>query len=124
MSIHRAKSVYGTCMAWLKHGSDDCPDVIAKRQIPTTNAKLEELRVGFVPLTDAAPLIVAFETGLFKQHGLRVRLSRELGWATIRDKVIRRELDAAHAVAGMPFAARLGLGAIPCECLTALVLNL
>ena len=82
------------------------------------------LRLGFVPLTDCAPLVMAREQGLFLKHGLRVELRRELGWATIRDKVVYRELDAAHAVAGMPFAATLGLASVPCDCLTALVLNL
>lgn len=67
---------------------------------------------------------MAQELGLFKKYGLRVALSRELGWATIRDKVIHGELDAAHAVAGMPVAATLGLNSIACDCLTALVLNL
>lgn len=83
-----------------------------------------QLRVGFVPLTDCAPLVMAQELGLFKKYGLNVELSRELGWATIRDKIIHRELDAAHALAAMPVAASLGLGSIPCDCLTALVLNL
>ncbi|MGC3960829.1 MAG: CmpA/NrtA family ABC transporter substrate-binding protein [Verrucomicrobiota bacterium] len=82
------------------------------------------LRLGFVPLTDCAPLVMAQELGLFKKYGLRVTLSRELGWATIRDKVIHGELDAAHAVAGMPVAATLGLNSVACDCLTALVLNL
>jgi ABC-type nitrate/sulfonate/bicarbonate transport system substrate-binding protein len=80
--------------------------------------------VGFVPLTDCAPLIMAHELGLFRKYGLRVALSRELGWATIRDKIIHRELDAAHALASMPVAATLGLGSIRCDCLTGLVLNL
>jgi len=82
------------------------------------------LRLGFVPLTDCAPLVMAQELGLFKKFGLRVELSRELGWATIRDKIIHGELDAAHALAAMPMAATLGLGSIPCDCLTALILNL
>jgi len=82
------------------------------------------LRLGFVPLIDCAPLVMAKELGLFRKRGLRVTLSRELGWATIRDKVIHRELDAAHALAPMPFSATLGLGSIRCPCLTALVLNL
>lgn len=89
-----------------------------------TSAAPAALRLGFVPLTDCAPLVVAQEFGFFKKYGLHVALSRELGWASIRDKVIHRELDAAHAVAGMPFAATLGLGSIPCACVTALVLNL
>ena len=82
------------------------------------------MRVGFVPLTDCAPIVMARELGLFEKYGLNVVLSRELGWATIRDKVIYGELDAAHAVVGLPVAATLGLGSIKCECATALVLNL
>lgn len=83
-----------------------------------------ELRLGFVPLTDCAPLVMAHELGLFRKYGLTVRLCRELGWASIRDKIIHGELDAAHAVAAMPLAATLGLGSVACDCLTALVLNL
>src|SRR4051812_858027 len=82
------------------------------------------LRLGFVPLTDCAPLVMAAELGLFRKYGLEVVLSRELGWASIRDKIIYGELEAAHALAAMPVAATLGLGSIPCECLTGLVLNL
>ena len=66
---------------------------------------------------------MAKELGLFAKYGLRVELKRELGWATVRDKIIYRELDAAHAVVGMPFAATLGLGSVACDCLTALVMN-
>jgi ABC-type nitrate/sulfonate/bicarbonate transport system substrate-binding protein len=84
----------------------------------------DKLRVGFVPLTDCAPLVMAQELGLFKKYGLRVELSRELGWATIRDKIIHRELDAAHALGTMPVAAALGLGSVACDCVTGLVLNL
>jgi ABC-type nitrate/sulfonate/bicarbonate transport system substrate-binding protein len=82
------------------------------------------LQLGFVALLDCAPLVMAQELGLFRKHGLRVALHRELGWATIRDKVIHGELDAAHALAGMPAAATLGLNSVACECVTGLVLNL
>jgi ABC-type nitrate/sulfonate/bicarbonate transport system substrate-binding protein len=86
--------------------------------------KCQPLRVGFVPLTDCMPLVMAQELGLFKKYGLRVKLERELGWASVRDKIIYGSLDAAHALAAMPVAATLGLGSVPCECITALVLNL
>lgn len=82
------------------------------------------IRLGFVPLTDCAPLVMAAELGLFEKYGLRVTLHRELGWASIRDKIIFGELDAAHALAAMPLAATLGLGSVRSKCLTALVLNL
>lgn len=80
--------------------------------------------MGFVPLADCAPIVMAHELGLFSKYGLRVALHRELGWATIRDKILHGELDAAHALAAMPVAATLGLGSIPVDCITALVLNL
>ena len=95
----------------------------ARRTTQATDKKAV-LRVGYVPLCDAAPLIMAHELGLFTRHGLRGELSREVGWATVRDKLIYRELDAAHAPAGMVFAASFGLGSIAVPCLTALVLNL
>jgi ABC-type nitrate/sulfonate/bicarbonate transport system substrate-binding protein len=84
----------------------------------------ERLRIGFVPVTDCAPVVMAQELGLFEKYGLKVELRCELGWATIRDKIIHNELDAAHALAAMPVSASLGLGSIPCDCLTGLVMNL
>ena len=82
------------------------------------------LRLGFIALTDAAPLIVALENGHFARRGLRVELRREVGWATIRDKVLYGELDAAHALAPLLWAAQLGLGCGPADVCTGLVLSL
>lgn len=86
-------------------------------------ARNRTLRLGFVPLTDCAPLVLAQELGIFHRYGLKVTLSRELGWAAVRDKIITGELDAAQAVCGMPVAATLGLGSTECDCVTGLVLN-
>ena len=82
------------------------------------------LRLGFVALTDAAPLIAAQELGLFAHHNVKVELRREVGWATVRDKICFGELDAAQAPAPLLWSAQLGLGGPRCEVLTALVLNL
>jgi len=82
------------------------------------------LRLGFLALTDAAPLVVAQEHGAFARQGLKVELSREVGWATIRDKVTYGELDAAHAPAPMLWAAQLGLGCGATEVCTGFVFNL
>ena len=82
------------------------------------------LRLGFIALTDAAPLIVAQEHGHFARRGLKVELRREVGWATIRDKVIYGELDAAHALAPLLWAAQLGLGCGATDVCTGLVLSL
>lgn len=91
------------------------------------NAKivlLRPLRLGYVALTDSAPLIAARELGLFQKHGLRVGLSREIGWATIRDKIAHGELDVAHAPAPMLWASHLGLDCATTGVCTGLVLNL
>jgi len=90
---------------------------------PGISAPVRPLRLGFVALNDAAPLVVAQELGFFRKHGLRTELSREVGWATIRDKIIYRELDAAQALGGMVISTSLGLNCLPTPCLTALVLN-
>ena len=70
------------------------------------------LRIGFVPLADCAPLVFAKERGLFRRHGLEVELSREVSWASLRDKVAAGALDAAQMLSPMPFAASLGLGGL------------
>jgi ABC-type nitrate/sulfonate/bicarbonate transport system substrate-binding protein len=82
------------------------------------------IRLGFVPLSDAAPLIVAQEWGLFARHGLEVRLSRELGWASIRDKLVHGELDGAHALSTLPVALAHGFGCVKTEAVAGLILNL
>lgn len=81
------------------------------------------LRLGFLALTDAAPLVAAQEMGFFAHHGLNVELRREIGWATIREKIIYRELDAAPAPAPMLWSTHLGLGCPATNVLTALILN-
>lgn len=57
-----------------------------------------QLRVGYVPLVDSAPLIAAVELGICARHGLKVKLMRQLGWANVRDHVIFGELDATASV--------------------------
>lgn len=89
----------------------------------TTAPAGSRLRIGFIALTDAAPILIAHAQGLFAKRGLDVELSREVGWATVRDKMIYRELDASHAVAPMVVSTTLGLGCLATPCLTACVLN-
>jgi nitrate/nitrite transport system substrate-binding protein len=66
------------------------------------------VRIGFVPLVDAAPIIAAKERGYFAEEGLSVALLRQVGWANVRDKLSFGHLDAAHALLGMPLASHLG----------------
>ncbi len=96
----------------------------AATPIAVSMPRSKPLRLGFLALTDAAPLIVAQEKGFFARHGVRVELHREIGWATIREKIVYGELDAAQAPAPMLWSTQLGLGSAACDVLTALVLNL
>ncbi len=79
----------------------------------------KELKIGFIPLTDCAPLIVAKEQGFFAQQGLDVELCKEASWSTIRDKLAFEEYDAAHLLAPMLMASTLGLNSIKQPLVTA-----
>jgi ABC-type nitrate/sulfonate/bicarbonate transport system substrate-binding protein len=79
--------------------------------------------VGYVPTIDSALLVAAAELGLFEKHGLTVRLSREVGWATIREKLVHEELDAVAAHASMAISIYRGLGVARRACLTGLMLG-
>jgi nitrate/nitrite transport system ATP-binding protein len=83
------------------------------------------LDLGFVPLTDSAPLIVAKEKGFFAKHGLEeVTLSREPSWNAIAEGIRTKRLDAAHMLAGMPLSMTLGYGDNPqLPVATALILS-
>ena len=62
------------------------------------------LKLGFIPLDDAAAMIAAHEKGFFAAEGLQVELSREMSWATIRDKIAFGALDGAHMLAPLALA--------------------
>ncbi len=82
------------------------------------------LTLGFIPLTDCAPLVVAKERGFFERQGLQVELSKETSWANVRDKLAIGILDGAHLLAPLPLASTLGLGPIEKPTVTALSLDL
>jgi nitrate/nitrite transport system substrate-binding protein len=71
----------------------------------------KDLRVGFIPITCATPIIMAAPLGFYARHGLNVEVVKTAGWAVVRDKTINREYDASHMLAPMPIAISLGLGA-------------
>ena len=70
------------------------------------------MRLGFLPLVDAAPLLVADAIGLFEAVGLRVSLSPEGSWASLRDKLAFSALDGAQLLGPMPIALAAGLGGV------------
>lgn len=84
----------------------------------------QPIRLGYVPLSDCAPIAVARETGIFERHGLNVQLSRELGWASVRDKMFYGDLDAAQSIAGIAFSLGMGFTDLRCEVAVPMILNL
>ena len=75
----------------------------------------KDLKVGFIPITCATPIIMAHPMGFYTKHGLNVEVVKTAGWAVVRDKTINKEYDAAHMLSPMPLAITLGAGsnAIP-----------
>jgi nitrate/nitrite transport system substrate-binding protein len=70
----------------------------------------DELKFGFIKLTDMAPLAVAYELGYFEDEGLYVTLEPQANWKVLLDRVITGELDGAHMLAGQPLGATIGFG--------------
>lgn len=70
----------------------------------------DELKFGFIKLTDMAPLAVAYEQGFFEDEGLYVTLEAQANWKVLLDGVIDGQLDGAHMLAGQPLAATIGYG--------------
>ena len=74
--------------------------------------KLEkpDLKIGFIPITCASPIIMAQPMGFYSKHGLNVDVVKTAGWAIVRDKAMNKEYDASHMLSPMPIAISLGIG--------------
>jgi nitrate/nitrite transport system substrate-binding protein len=85
----------------------------AAKEAFAQNLKPEKtkLKVGFIPITCATPIIMAHPMGFYAKHGLDVEVVKTAGWAVIRDKTLNKEYDAAHMLSPMPLAITLGAGA-------------
>ncbi|NJO42171.1 MAG: ABC transporter substrate-binding protein [Cyanobacteria bacterium CRU_2_1] len=95
--------------------------IAPKVAIASNGLEKVNLEIGFIPLTDCAPLVVAKEKGLFQKHGLeQVTLNREPNWKAIAEGITSQRLDAAQMVAAMPLAITL-TGSTPL--ITAMVLS-
>lgn len=82
------------------------------------------IRLGYVPLTDAAPVIAAAELGFARAEGLDIELSREPSWATLRDRLALGHLDAAHMLGPLAIASALGLSGPPARLSVPMALGL
>lgn len=82
----------------------------ALAQEKTGPIEKKDLKVGFIPITCATPIIMAEPMGFYKKHGLDVQVYKASGWAMIRDLAINRETDATHMLTPMPLAFTMGAG--------------
>ncbi|MEQ1814566.1 MAG: CmpA/NrtA family ABC transporter substrate-binding protein [Candidatus Nitrotoga sp.] len=70
----------------------------------------KEVKIGFIPLTDCASVVVAAKMGFDQKYGIKIVLSKEASWAAVRDKLVNGELDAAHVLYGLIYGLQLGIG--------------
>ena len=70
----------------------------------------EEVRIGFIPLTDCASVVMASVLGFDKKYGVRIIATKEASWAGVRDKLVNGELDMAHVLWGLIYGVHLGVG--------------
>ena len=69
-----------------------------------------EIKLGFIKLTDCAPMVIAKEKGFFEDEGLQVEVIAQSNWKILLDNVITGNLDGAHMLSGQPIAATIGIG--------------
>jgi nitrate/nitrite transport system substrate-binding protein len=86
---------------------------LAKEAFAAAQPEKKDLKVGFIPITCATPIIMAHPMGFYAKHGLNVEVVKTAGWAVIRDKTLNKEYDAAHMLSPMPLAITMGAGSNP-----------
>lgn len=72
--------------------------------------EIKEVKIGFIPLTDCAPIVVAAQMGFDKKYGIKITPSKEASWAGVRDKLVNGELHAAHVLYGLVYGVQMGIG--------------
>ncbi|HTM19331.1 MAG TPA: CmpA/NrtA family ABC transporter substrate-binding protein [Kofleriaceae bacterium] len=85
-------------------------DALADKAVALARLEKTRLTLGFIKLTDCAPLVIAVEQGYFEDEGLTVTLEAQANWKILFDRVLSGELDGAHMLAGQPLGAAVGIG--------------
>src|SRR5687768_1519105 len=70
----------------------------------------KEVKIGFIPLTDCASVVMASVMGFDQKYGIKITPNKEASWAAVRDKLVNGELDAAHVLYGLIYGVQLGVG--------------
>jgi ABC-type nitrate/sulfonate/bicarbonate transport system substrate-binding protein len=81
------------------------------------------IKVGFIPIIDCAPIVLAEELGAYERQGLEVEIRREVSWANVRDKLAVGVLDASHILSPLPLALTLGIDSVSVPVINAMTLQ-
>lgn len=103
----------GAAPLLLSPGAVDLLNTVPHAKRVRVQSSGEVIRIGFIPLTDCASVVMADYLGLYSQYGLNVEITKEASWANVRDKLLTGELHAAHCLFGMPFSVYTGVGGVP-----------
>jgi nitrate/nitrite transport system substrate-binding protein len=83
----------------------------------------EEVKIGFIPLTDCASVVMASVLGIDKKYGVKIVPSKEASWAGVRDKLVNGDLDMAHVLYGLVYGVHLGVGSTKKDMAVLMTLN-
>ena len=83
----------------------------------------EEVKIGFIPLTDCASVVMASVLGIDKKYGVKIVPSKESSWAGVRDKLVNGDLDMAHVLYGLIYGVHLGVGSTKKDMAVLMTLN-
>ncbi|CAB5713946.1 Nitrate transport protein NrtA precursor [Delftia tsuruhatensis] len=83
----------------------------------------KEVRIGFIPLTDCASVVMASVLGLDQKYGVKIIPTKEASWASVRDKLVNGELDFAHVLYGLVYGVQLGVGGTKKDMAVLMTLN-
>lgn len=89
---------------------ENAPTDNAEEPVGADNLEKKDLRIGFIPITCATPIIMSEPLGFYKKYGFKAEVVKMPSWGAVRDSAIAGELDAYHMLAPMPIAMTLGLG--------------
>jgi nitrate/nitrite transport system substrate-binding protein len=85
--------------------------------------EMKEVRLGFIPLTDCASVVIASVMKFDEKYGIKIILSKEASWAAVRDKLVNGDLDAAHVLYGLVYGVHLGIGGLKKDMSVLMTLN-
>ena len=72
--------------------------------------EMTEVKIGFIPLTDCAPIAIAAEMGFDKKYGIKIIPAKQASWAAVRDKLVNGEIQASHVLYGLIYGVQMGIG--------------